>query len=89
MLTARQIAEDLVLSVDTVTGYLQTGKIRGAKVGGYWRVSEKDYEAFKASLYPRPNVEAPAERSDPHLFSPRSARSEAARRGAERRRLSA
>lgn len=46
LLTVREVAEYLRLSPRTVRLWLQTGKLRGLRVGGRWRVRESDLVEF-------------------------------------------
>jgi len=46
LLTVREVAELLRLSTHTVRLWLQTGKLRGLRVGRRWRVRESDLHAF-------------------------------------------
>lgn len=46
LLTVQEVAEFLRLSTHTVRLWLQTGKLRGLRVGGRWRVWESDLYAF-------------------------------------------
>lgn len=45
-LTVTQAAEILNIHPRTVTKYLTTGQIRGAKIGRIWRLDEKDVREF-------------------------------------------
>lgn len=46
LLTVQEVAERLRLSARTVRLWLQTGKLRGLRVGGRWRVRESELHAF-------------------------------------------
>lgn len=41
-----QVAEYLQASRITLYNYIKTGKLKAFKVGGNWRVTESDLEAF-------------------------------------------
>lgn len=71
-LTAADVAADLHVSRDTVTGYLATGRIPGGfqpVPGGRWLVDSDTYLAWR---------EQRIAAVDPHRIEPRSARSKAA-----------
>jgi excisionase family DNA binding protein len=44
--TPEQFAEQWRVSRRTVMKYLQTGRLRGFKVGRFWRIRERDLNAF-------------------------------------------
>ena len=44
--TPEEIADMLKINIQTVRRYLRTGKLRGAKFGKQWRISEKQLEEF-------------------------------------------
>ncbi|GGA57868.1 hypothetical protein GCM10007416_33830 [Kroppenstedtia guangzhouensis] len=44
--TPEEVAEKLKIKTETVRRYLRTGKLKGAKLGKHWRVSEKQLEEF-------------------------------------------
>jgi len=46
LLTPEQVADRLQVQTRTVLTWLQTGKLRGAKLGRLWRVRPSDLEAF-------------------------------------------
>jgi len=45
-LTLQEVAEWLIVPPSTVRYWIVTGKLKGFKVGKYWRVREKDVKAF-------------------------------------------
>ena len=45
-LTVHEAAEILNIHPRTVTKYLTTGQLRGAKMGRIWRLDEKDVRGF-------------------------------------------
>lgn len=46
--TLEEIAELLHITRRTLYTYVKTGKLKAVKVGKYWRVTEKNLEAFLA-----------------------------------------
>lgn len=44
--TPKQAAEVLAISEKTLSDWLRAGKIKGVKVGRYWRIMEQDLEEF-------------------------------------------
>lgn len=44
--TPEEAAEKLKINTETIRRYLRTGKLRGAKLGKQWRISEKQLEEF-------------------------------------------
>lgn len=51
ILTTRQTAKELGVSLTTVYSYIYEGKLKAHKLGGYskrrhWRIKEEDLEAF-------------------------------------------
>ena len=44
--TPEQIAEQWGVARHTVLRYLQTGKLKGFKIGRFWRIREHDLNAF-------------------------------------------
>lgn len=46
VLTPKDIAQGLKLSIKTVDKWLKTGYLKGFKVGRLWRVKEKDLNEF-------------------------------------------
>jgi excisionase family DNA binding protein len=44
--TPEQLAEQWGVARHTVLRYLQTGKLKGFKVGRFWRIRERDLSAF-------------------------------------------
>lgn len=52
ILNTKQIAERLGIHINTIYGYLTSGKLEGYKLGDnsnskrHWRIREKDLEAF-------------------------------------------
>jgi excisionase family DNA binding protein len=49
-ITVAEAAEILCIHPRTVTRFLTTGKLRGAKVGRSWRLDEKDVRDFFENL---------------------------------------
>lgn len=47
MLTIKQVAEALSVSVMTIVRYLAKGRIRGVRVGKSWRISQEELERIK------------------------------------------
>ncbi len=45
-LTLEQVADRLIVPPSTVRHWIVTGKLRGFKVGKYWRVRESDVDEF-------------------------------------------
>lgn len=46
LLTVQEVAERLRLSTRTVRLWLQTGRLKGLRVGGRWRVRDSDLMEF-------------------------------------------
>lgn len=46
LLTPDQVAEHLQIKTATVQGWLRNGKLRGVKIGRYWRVRPGDLRQF-------------------------------------------
>ncbi|PTM52195.1 helix-turn-helix domain-containing protein [Desmospora activa] len=45
--TPEEVAEKLkIKNTETIRRYLRRGKLRGAKLGKHWRISEKQLEEF-------------------------------------------
>jgi len=44
--TPEEVAEMLKIQTETIRRYLRTGKLKGAKFGKHWRVSEKQLQDF-------------------------------------------
>jgi excisionase family DNA binding protein len=49
-ITVNEAADILKLSPRTVTKYLNTGQLRGAKLGRIWRLEERDVRSFFDSM---------------------------------------
>lgn len=47
-ITVQEAAEILSINPRTVTKYLMTGQIKGAKIGRIWRLEEQDVHKFFA-----------------------------------------
>lgn len=77
-LTVPQIADDLQLTEPTVRGYIASKRIPGGAKFWQWRVDAQAYHAWR-------DQEFGAAPKDPHVFTPRSVRSEASRRGSQAR----
>jgi excisionase family DNA binding protein len=46
LLTPTEVAERLQVNLKAVRGWLRIGKLKGAKIGKYWRIPERDLEDF-------------------------------------------
>ena len=46
LFSAEEVAERLGMSKYTITEWLKAGRLRGVKIGKYWRVKESDLQAF-------------------------------------------
>jgi excisionase family DNA binding protein len=46
MLTLREIQKELKVSIRTVYRWIRSGKLKAVKLGGVWRVSEKEFNRF-------------------------------------------
>ena len=46
ILTLREVADTLKLSVRTIKRLVSTGQLKGFKVGGVWRFQQSDVEAL-------------------------------------------
>ena len=44
--TIKDISEMLRVTPRTVRNYIQTGKLKGTKIGGGWRVRAEDFQNF-------------------------------------------
>jgi excisionase family DNA binding protein len=44
--TPEQVAEQWAVTRETVLNYLRTGKLQGFKIGRFWRIRERDLNAF-------------------------------------------
>jgi site-specific DNA recombinase len=70
LLTPEEVAERVQVAHLTVMGWLRKGKLKGVKAGRFWRIRERDLEAFLETQPPRapsPNLDAineAIERSD-------------------------
>lgn len=53
-MTPEEVADALRVSEKTVKRLLWKGDLRGAKVGGQWRVSISDYNDYIRRAYPQP-----------------------------------
>ena len=56
-LTIEEVAEKLEVHERTIRGYIKRKELRAVKVGGRWRISTGDVQAF---LDRRANMEVPA-----------------------------
>lgn len=45
-LTPAQVAELLQMETETVQGWLRTGRLKGIKIGRYWRIREEALDQF-------------------------------------------
>lgn len=45
-LTPIEVADRLQVNLKAVRGWLRIGKLKGAKIGKYWRITERDLEDF-------------------------------------------
>ena len=57
-LTTAQVSERIQIEVRAVTRWLRSGRLRGRKSGGCWRIALGDLEAFLESCANRPIGEA-------------------------------
>jgi|RhiMethySRZTD1v2_1073278.scaffolds.fasta_scaffold181038_4 excisionase family DNA binding protein len=66
LFTPQDVAERLGMSKYTITEWLKTGRLRGVKIGKYWRVKESDLQAFIENPPPlqRTSERSPAERPE-------------------------
>src|SRR5690606_5639900 len=46
LLTPAQVAERLQMEPETVQGWLRTGRLKGVKIGRYWRISPEALREF-------------------------------------------
>jgi excisionase family DNA binding protein len=46
LFTPEEVGERLSMSKYTITDWLKTGRLKGVKIGKYWRVRENDLQAF-------------------------------------------
>ena len=46
LLTPEQVAARVQVAPLTVLGWLRKGKLKGVKAGRFWRIRERDLEAF-------------------------------------------
>lgn len=44
--TAEEVADILKLQLSTIRNYLAQGKMKGAKIGKSWRITEEDLKEF-------------------------------------------
>jgi excisionase family DNA binding protein len=44
--TTEQIADALSLPINTIKRYFREGKLKGFKVGAYWRMLKTDFESY-------------------------------------------
>ena len=51
MLTVKEIAKELGVHQNTIFRHLNNGNIKGVKIGGVWRVDEKELEKIKKEGY--------------------------------------
>jgi len=49
LLTPKEVAERLGVSLETVGSYLRAGKLPGQKVGALWRTRERDLNEYIAA----------------------------------------
>ena len=42
----KDISEILRVTPRTVINYIQSGKLKGTKIGGGWRVKDEDFQSF-------------------------------------------
>ncbi len=50
--SVRNVAEKLQVTEGAVRGWLQSGDLKGVKLGRIWRVTEEDLQAFLESKRP-------------------------------------
>lgn len=53
-LTPEQVAEKLQVTTRSVYNWLRSGKLKGLRAGGSWRVTEDDLMAFLTGTAPEP-----------------------------------
>jgi excisionase family DNA binding protein len=46
LFTPQDVAERLGMSKYTITEWLKTGRLKGVKIGKYWRVKASDLQTF-------------------------------------------
>ena len=46
MLTIKQVAEELNVSIRTVYKYVKNGQLKAGKIGYLWRIKKEDFEEF-------------------------------------------
>jgi excisionase family DNA binding protein len=46
LFTPQEVAERLGMSKYTITEWIKAGRLKGVKIGKYWRVKERDLQAF-------------------------------------------
>jgi excisionase family DNA binding protein len=46
LFSVEEVAERLGMSKWTITDWLKAGRLKGSKIGKFWRVKESDLEAF-------------------------------------------
>lgn len=54
-----EVAERLGMSRYTVSDWMKAGRLKGVKIGKYWRVNERDLEAFLQNPPPLQRRAAP------------------------------
>ena len=58
-LTVAQVAELFQFSTKTIERHLRDGKLRGAKIGGVWRVRRQDADAWYDTQVPTESARRP------------------------------
>jgi len=48
-MTAQEVAGELRVTLTTIYRWLESGTLRGIKLGDVWRIRRDDYEAFTKS----------------------------------------
>lgn len=53
--TPEELSKKIKLPVQTVRKYLRTGRLKGAKIGKHWRVTEEQLKGFldENTTYPK------------------------------------
>ena len=50
MLTVKEVAKELGVHQNTIFRHLNNGNIKGVKIGGVWRVDEKELEKLHGDM---------------------------------------
>ena len=73
LFSVEDTAERLGVSKWTITDWIKAGRLKGIKIGKFWRVRESDLEAFIANPPPlkRVSLAVPQARPRPRTAPPR------------------